>query len=139
MIEFLECVEVVLGSQELLAFDPERFRDQEGLLGDLGIEREDGVQLIGRKKIPEAHLATGGSEFRMVGDEPSLHLGVHAPVHATNALHEAHRVPVDVVVDHARGVLEVQAFGEDVGGNEDTDLGAARPGERRRRCPIVVR
>ena len=33
--------------------------------------------------------------------------------------------PVDVVVDHSRRVLEVQALGQDVRGNEDADLRAA--------------
>ena len=88
----------------------------------LRVEREDRVQLVGRQEVPEAHLAARCGDLRMVGDEPLLDLGVHAPVDAADALHQAHRVPVDVVVDHPRGVLKVQAFGEDVGRDEDADL-----------------
>ena len=51
----------------------------------------------------------------MVCDESLLHLRVHAPVHAADALHQAHRVPVDVVIDDPGGVLKVQAFGQDIG------------------------
>ena len=117
---------------------PRVFEISRVFLGDLGVEREDRVQLVGRQEVPEAHLAAGGRDLRVVGDEPLLDLGVHAPVDAADALHQAHRVPVDVVVDHPRGVLEVEAFREDVGGDQDADLRAALLGERWRRCAVVV-
>ena len=125
VVELLERLVVVLGREELLALDAERLRDQQGLLRNLRVEREDLVQLVRRQEVPEAHLAAGRCHFRVVGDEPLLDLRIHAPVHTADALHEAHRVPVDVVVDHPRGVLEVQTFGQDVGGDENTDLLAA--------------
>ena len=74
----------------------------------------------------------------MVGDEPLLDLGIHASVHPADALHEPHRVPVDVVVGHPRGVLEVKTLGEDIGGNQDADLLAALLGECRGREAVVV-
>ena len=64
--------------------------------------------------------------------------GIHAPVHPADALHEADRVPVDVVVGHPRGVLKVETLGEDIGGDQDTDLLAALLGEFRGREAVVV-
>ena len=58
VVEVPERVEVILGSQELLAFDSERLRDEKSFLGNLRIEREDGVELIGGQEIPVAYLAT---------------------------------------------------------------------------------
>src|SRR5690606_14681220 len=40
----------------------------------------------------------------------------------TNALHEAHRVPVEVVVDQPGSVLEVETFGQHVGRDENADF-----------------
>ncbi len=57
VVELLERLVVVLGRQQLLALDAERLRDEQGLLRDLGVEREDRVQLVGRQEVPEAHLA----------------------------------------------------------------------------------
>ena len=45
---------------------------------------------------------------------------------------------MDVVVDHPRCVLEVQALGEDVCGNEDADLRVAFLRKRRRGEAVVV-
>ena len=58
----------------------------------------------------------------MVGDQSLLDLRVHAAIDTADALHEPHRVPVHVVVDQPGGVLEVQAFGQDIGGDQDADL-----------------
>ncbi len=137
VIELPESVEVVFGRQKLPAFDPERLRDQQRLLRDLGVEREDRVQLVWRQEVPVAHRPAGAGDFRVVGDQPLLDLRIHAPVHAADALHQPHRVPVDVVVDHPRCVLEVQALGEDVCGNEDADLLAAGIRKRSRGTAIV--
>ena len=46
VVKVPESIEVILGSQELLAFDTEGLRDEQGLLGDPRIEREDGVKFI---------------------------------------------------------------------------------------------
>ena len=138
VIELLERGEVVLGSQKLLSLDPERLRDQQRLLRDLGVEREDRVQLVWRQEVPEAHRPAGAGDLHVVSDQPLLDLRIHAPVHAADALHQTHRVPVDVVVDHPRCVLEVQALGQDVCGNEDADLRAAFLRKRRRGEAVVV-
>ena len=105
VVELLQRLEVVLGSKELLALDAEGFGDQERLLSNPRVEREDVVQLLGREKVPEPDLAARGGCLRMVREQPLLDLGTHAPVHTADALHETHRVPVDVVVHHPRGVL----------------------------------
>ena len=46
---------------------------------------------------------------------------------------------MDVVVDHPRGVLEVQAFGEDVGGDQYADLLPALLRKHRHGHAVVVR
>lgn len=43
------------------------------------------------------------------------------PVDTSVALHEAHRVPRQVVVDDVAGLLEVHAFGEHVGRHHDVE------------------
>ena len=58
----------------------------------------------------------------MVGNEARFDVGIHPAVHAANALHEAHRVPVQVVIDEPGSVLEIQPFGEHVGRQEDVDF-----------------
>ncbi len=58
----------------------------------------------------------------MVGDDAGLDLRVHAAIDAADALHQPHRVPVQVVVDDAGRVLKVQAFGQHVGGDQDADF-----------------
>ena len=136
VVELLQRRVIVLGREELLALDAEGLGDKERLLRDLRVEREDLVQFLGREKVPEPDLAAGGGGLGIVGDKPLLDLGIHAPVHPADALHEAHRVPVDVVVDHPRSVLKVETLGEDIGGDQDADLlaGPARrvPGTRGR-------
>src|SRR5579863_5121741 len=74
----------------------------------------------------------------MVGYELLLDIRVHAPVNAADALHQAHGVPVDVVVDHPRGILQVQAFGENVGRDQHADLRTAPFGEFGRRGAVVI-
>ena len=64
----------------------------------------------------------------MVGEQAFLDLRVQAAIDAADALHQPHRVPVQVVVDQAGGVLKVQAFGQHVGGNQDARF---RSGPRR--------
>ena len=39
---------------------------------------------------------------------------------AADALHEAHGIPVEIVVDEARGVLKVEPLGEHIGGDDST-------------------
>jgi hypothetical protein len=41
------------------------------------------------------------------------------PVDAAVSLHQAHRVPRKVVVDDVAGLLQVDAFGEDIGGDDN--------------------
>lgn len=43
------------------------------------------------------------------------------PVDPSEPLNDAHRVPVDVIVDAVVAVLEVLAFGDAVGGNQNVD------------------
>ena len=138
MMELLQRRVVVLGREKLPALDAEGLGDEERLLRDLRVEREDLVQLLGREKVPEPDLAARGGRLGMVGNKPFFDLGIHAPVHPADALHEAHWVPVDVVVDHPRGVLEVQSLGEDVRGDQDADLHAALLGELRGGEAVVV-
>ena len=92
----------------------------------------------GGRKFQKLTLPRDCGDLGMVGDQALLDLRVHAPVHAADALHQAHRVPVDVVVDHPGGVLEVQALGQDVGGDQDPDFGAILLGQCRGGHAVVV-
>src|SRR5207302_4680028 len=65
----------------------------------------------------------------MVGDDPRFDLGAHPAIYATDALHQAHGVPVQVIVDEPRGVLEVQAFGKDISRDQNANLFFAFGGE----------
>src|SRR5262245_61268495 len=75
----------------------------------------------------------------MISDESLFDFRIHAPVYAADALHEAHGIPMDVVVNHPRGVLKVQTFGEDVSRDEDADLPAALTFQLWGGSPVVVR
>ena len=58
-------------------------------------------------------------------DELDALVGRADAVDAAEALDDAHRVPVDVVVDEPVAVLEVLAFGDAVGGDEQVELAFA--------------
>ena len=58
-------------------------------------------------------------------DELDALVGRADAVDAAEALDDAHRVPVDVVVDEPVAVLEVLAFGDAVGGDEQIELAFA--------------
>ena len=126
VVELLQCRVVVLGGQKLLALDAERLRDQERLAGHGLVQREDLVELSRGEEVPEADFPPGVLEFRVIRTESFLGLRIHPAVDTADALHEPNGVPADVVVDEAGGVLEVQAFREDVRRDEDPDLLLAR-------------
>ena len=58
-------------------------------------------------------------------DELDALVGRADAVDAAEALDDAHRVPVDVVVDEVVAVLEVLAFGDAVGGDEQVEFAFA--------------
>ena len=74
VVEILQRLVIVLRGEELLALDAQGFGDQERLLRDLRVEREDLVQLLGREKVPEPDLVARGGRLGMVGDELLLDL-----------------------------------------------------------------
>ena len=59
----------------------------------------------------------------MIRDKLSLDVRIHAPIHTTDALHEPHRVPVNVVIDEPCGVLQVQTFRKNVRRDQHAYLG----------------
>ena len=65
---------------------------------------EDALERVAVRNAPEME------DIVRKMHEPFLDLRVHTPVYTTDALHQANRVPVNVVVDHPGGVLKVQAF-----------------------------
>ena len=69
-------------------------------------------------------------------DELDALVGRADAVDAAEALDDAHRVPVDVVVDQPVAVLQVLAFGDAVGGDEQVELALA--GETPRAAPWRV-
>ena len=112
--------EFIVRAQQLAGFNAQRFGDQQGLFGDLFVEAQQLIQLARRQEVPVFDGAANGFDIGVVFDQFLFDFGVHAPVHPTNALHQSHGVPVQVVVDEARGVLQVQAFTEHIGGNQHT-------------------
>jgi hypothetical protein len=130
---------VVFGPQQFLAFDAQRSGDEQGFVGDLLVQVQQLVQLAGGQKVPVLHGATDGFDIGVVLDELLLGLGVHAPVHPANALHQTHGVPVQVVVDEARGVLQVQAFTEHVGGDQHAGFRLVLVGQGLAGHAVVVR
>jgi hypothetical protein len=43
----------------------------------------------------------------MVGDKALLYLWIHPSIDAADSLHQANGVPVDVIVDHSRRILQI--------------------------------
>ena len=83
----------------------------------------EGVLLVDAKRDDrfggkESVEALGGEEQT---EEDVIVLGADA-VDTAVALDDPHRVPRQVVVDHLPGLLEVHAFGEHVGGEQDVEL-----------------
>ena len=74
------------------------------------VQAQQIVQFIGRQKVPIAHLAAQVGDFGMIGHQLRFGVGGEAAVDAANALHQPHRVPVQIVVDQQRRVLQIQAF-----------------------------
>ena len=93
------------------------------------VKSQEYVEFVGRQEVPVGDRAAQRLLLGMVGDQLLLNRGIHAAVHAADALHEAHRVPVQVVIDQPRRVLEVQALGQHVGRNQDADFVLACGGE----------
>src|SRR6185312_13423719 len=61
-------------------------------------------------------------------DELDGRVGAADAVDAAETLDDAHRVPVDVVVDEVVAVLQVLAFGNAVGGDQQVDFAILRHG-----------
>ncbi len=102
------------------------------------VEAEDVVQFVGRQKVPQAYGAPHLCQFGVVSDHLGFDFGIEAAVHAADALHQAHRVPVQVVVDDAGGVLQVEPLGEYVSRDKDTDLRLALTGQFSAAALVVV-
>ncbi len=65
------------------------------------------------------HFSTAlAGQLGMRGDDLRFGGGIHPAIDAADTLHEPDGIPVQVVIDQPRGVLEVQALGEDIGGDE---------------------
>ncbi len=109
--EVAERFEVIVGLQKLLSFDSEGARDPQRLVADSAVQSQEIIKFIGRKEVPERDRSTNVLLGRMVRKDALFGFFVHSPINTTNALHESDGVPVQVVVDQAGGVLEVQAFG----------------------------
>src|SRR6185295_6950381 len=122
--EILEIDDCVLELEELLAPVLQVVHLVAGLLLDQ-------VLLAGRRDIEQHHAAA--HPLLEVDVLLELHVGpeVHEldtvvgradAVNTPEALDDAHRVPVDVVVDQPVAVLEVLAFGNAVGGDQQVEV-----------------
>ena len=101
----------VVGAQHLAALDAESAGDQQRLALDLLGHLQDALDLVWGQEVSEPHRIPIGGRAGMVFGEASFNVGAHAAVDAADALHDPHRVPVQVVVDQAGGVLKVEALG----------------------------
>ena len=117
--------------------------DGEGLVGDALAELELLLELIGQQEVDRGgggpgvvmppiarggHTELGGEGLEVGEGRHVLDVGLEAAVDAAGALDHAHRVPVHVVVDDLGGVLEVDALGEHVGGEQHVDRVLQRAG-----------
>ena len=139
VVKVLQGGKVVFWPQKLFAFNAQCPGNEQCFAGHFFVQVEQLVQFTGWQEIPVFHRATDVFHIGMVLDQFFLNLGVHAPVHAANTLHQAHRVPVQVVVDQARGVLQVQAFTEHIGGNQHAGFAVPLVGQVFAGHAVVVR
>ena len=90
---------------------------------ELGVRAQhfnEGVNLgLGRfAEFDEVVAFLGGEKVKCVN---LVELGVHA-VDAPDALNEARRIPWDVVIDDDMGTVEIHAFGQNFGGDENAEI-----------------
>lgn len=85
---------------------------------------------VRRQEVPVGDGAADCFLFGVIGEYRGLRIRIHTTVHTANALHQADRIPMYVIVNQARGVLQVQAFGEDICGDEDASFGESVGFER---------
>ena len=118
-VDFLDRVEVVVGAKQFAAFNAEGFGDDKGFVVHAVVEVEEGVEFVGRQEVPKDDFAAGSLEMGLGLAELFFDAGIEAAVDSADALHEADGIPVKIEVDEAVGVLEIEAFGKDVGGDEN--------------------
>src|SRR6266566_3992261 len=99
VIELLQSLEVIVRSQQLLAFNAEGARDTQSFMTDAAVESQERIQLIRREEVPVSDRAADAFLIGMILEYFSFNVSVHAAVNAANALHQAHRVPVQIIVN----------------------------------------
>lgn len=120
-VDFADGIEVVVGVEQFAAFDAEGSGDDKGFVVHAVVEVEEGFEFVGGQEVPEDDFAAGVFEVGSGLAELFFDGGIEAAVNSADALHEADGIPMEIEVDEAVGVLEVEAFGEDVGGDENVD------------------
>ena len=118
-VDFLDRVEVVVRAKQFAAFNAEGFGDDEGFVVHAIVEVEESVEFIGRQEVPKDDFAAGALEMGLGLAELFFDGGIEAAVDSANALHETDRIPVEIEVDEAVGVLEIETFGKNIGGDEN--------------------
>src|SRR5437870_3639887 len=74
----------------------------------------------------------------MAGYKLDFDFGIHAAIDTANTLHQAYRIPMDVVVDDPRSVLKIETFGQDISRNQNTGFRAPFLRERGAARSIVI-
>ena len=119
-VDFANGIEVVVGAKQFAALNAKSLGDDKGFVVHPIVEMKEGFQFFGRQEVPKDDFAAGlglaALFFKLF-----FNGGIEAAVDSANALHETNGIPVEVEVNEAVGVLEVEAFGKDVGGNENVD------------------
>lgn len=121
-VEVLEVFVIVVLREEFFAFDAEGFGDAQRFSRDFAVEGEEFIEFSGWEKVVVADDLSAFDGFGVVECEGGFFFGIAAAINAADALHKADGVPVEVVVDEACGILKVEAFGEDIGADEDADF-----------------
>ena len=110
LVDLLDGIEVVFRMEQLAALNAEGFGNDEGLAVHPVVEAQQGLEFLGREGVPVDDGFSGALEVGMSREKAFFDVRIHPAVHPPDALHEADGIPVEVEVDEAVGVLEVEAF-----------------------------
>ena len=110
MIEIAQGLVVVLGCKEFTTFNTQSLGDLQGLMGHPTIEPEQRFQFIRWQEVPEGNFPPQAFLVGMVGDDLGFDVRIHAAIDTADPLHESDRIPMQVVIDQPRSVLQVETF-----------------------------
>ncbi len=87
-----------------------------------------------RQEIPEINLTF--QRPRTV--KHCLCFRIKTPIHTADALHEPDRIPMEIIIDNQTRILQVQTFGQDIGGYENINGFFKTDGQLGRISAIII-